>query len=271
LISIKKIRTLLFCKLICIVILIPFVARNIISSGYAAFPSTFPDVANVDWKLGKEKNTLMRKYILAYARTNSQAKIENIENSNSMKIREWLPIWWKNQSAADKSILIVMVFSALLLFIRTRKAFESDQRTKMALVTALAGITFWFIQAPDPRFGFGFIIILPAIVSGLYTPVSEKSFGDIRKKALLIITLITTVVTGIYIVYRVINFFSPSQLLLPMGIKQVNYKTVKCNKVNINIPETVYDCGNINVPCAYDSCKTFVPRGEKITDGFRTK
>src|SRR5204863_8228484 len=49
--TIKLFFTILF---ISIIVLSPFIARNIITTGYIVFPSTDIDVANVDWKYDPE-------------------------------------------------------------------------------------------------------------------------------------------------------------------------------------------------------------------------
>jgi hypothetical protein len=271
LVAMRKFKLLLISILLSIASLIPFFARNIITSGYPAFPSIFPDVANVDWKLNKEINVYIQKYITAYARIKSEPGRKNIDTAISMSITDWLPIWWKNQSMADKALLILLMLSICMLIIKVRKVFQSGERIKIALITALTGIIFWFVQAPDPRFGFGFVIAIAAITSGFYLQPYKKLYNDIWKKAFLITSFATLVILGGYTIHRAINFFSPSQLLLPAGLKPIKYKTVTCNGVSLNIPEMNYNCGNTKVPCAYDSCRTFEARSKEVTDGFRAK
>jgi hypothetical protein len=269
--AMRKFRTLLLSTLLSIATLVPFIARNIIASGYPAFPSIFPDVANVDWKLNKEINVYIKKYITTYARIKKEPDPENIDKANSMSITEWLPIWWENQSLADKSLILLLILSVCLLVIRVRQGFHSDGRLKIALITALAGIIFWFIQAPDPRFGFGFIIALAAVTLLFYTQAGNKLYNGSWKKAFVITSFATVVILTGYTGYRAINFFSPSQLLLPAGLKLIKYKAVICNGISLNIPEMNYSCGNTEVPCAYDSCRTFEARGKDVTEGFRAK
>jgi hypothetical protein len=59
----RKIKLFVTILFISIVTLSPFIARNIISTGYIVFPSTFIDVANVDWKYDPEL-TVNEKTIL---------------------------------------------------------------------------------------------------------------------------------------------------------------------------------------------------------------
>lgn len=270
LLDLKKLKTAILCILCCTIILSSFVARNIISSGYPAFPSTFPDIVNTDWKFKKENGELIQNYITAYARIKSKATVDDIEKIVSMKLSEWVPGWWKNQSLADKSIIAITILSFLFLLTRIKKIIQSNWEIKIALATALTGIVFWFVKAPDPRFGFGFLITVPAIASGCFMHFNNNT-ELYWKKILIAFVLLMGVALSGYIVYRVINFFSPSQFVSPNGIRPVNYKTVKCNGTDINIPVIIYGCGSTDIPCAYDSCKTFEPRGTKITDGFRAK
>jgi hypothetical protein len=267
----KNIRVLLFSLLISIAVFLPFIARNIITSGYPFFPSRLPDMVNTDWKLSTEKIIYIQKYITAYARIRSGADPASIDGSLSMNMAEWIPVWWKNQSLADKSIIILLVLSFCFLIIRIKGISASPHYVKVALVTALGGVLFWFIQAPDPRFGFGFIVSVIAIIFWLEFQNNNRLYGESRKRIFIVMSLVTALVIGGYSVYRGIYFFSPSQLLTPAGPPGGKYSTIYCNNFSLTVPSINYGCGTAQVPCAYDSCQSFEARGKSIEDGFRAK
>jgi len=79
LLKLKKIKALLLSVIVSALILVPFFARNIITTGYLAFPSAFPDITRVDWKYDKNQTQFEKKYITAYARAQvdyDEAKVE---------------------------------------------------------------------------------------------------------------------------------------------------------------------------------------------------
>ena len=267
----KNIRALLVSLLISIAVLLPFIARNVITSGYPVFPSRFPDIVNTDWKLNKEKIIYIQKYITAYARIRSEADTAGIDKSLSMNMTEWIPVWWKYQSLADKSIIILLILSFCLLILRIKAILASPHYMKVALVTALGGILFWFIQAPDPRFGFGFILSLMAIIFWFELQKNKRLNHESWKRVFIAISFVTVLVLGGYSIYRAIYFFSPSQLLVPAGPASGKYTTIFCDNFSLTVPSVNYGCSNAQIPCAYDSCRSFEARGSSVADGFRAK
>ena len=64
----RKIKLFFTIFFIAVVTLCPFIARNIITSGYIVFPLTFIEVANVDWKYDPGLTLNEKNYVTAYAK-----------------------------------------------------------------------------------------------------------------------------------------------------------------------------------------------------------
>jgi len=244
----------------------PFIARNIIASGYIVFPLTSIDVVNVDWKNDPTLTLNERNYVTAYARKPGVLAGE-ISAVNKMNLSEWLPNWWLNRSTADKVIMILLVLSFLGALLSTKKILSSGFILQLILITLLTGIIFWYVNAPDPRFGFGSILGFIGVVSYLVFKEKEIFIG---KNVLITILLIATVSVLAYSGYRFKNFFSKEQLLTPLGIEKTEYKTFDCDGIKINSPINS-DFGITPIPCSDLSCEKFSPRGNKLEDGFRAK
>jgi hypothetical protein len=135
----------------------------------------------------------------------------------------------------------------------------------------LAGILFWFIQAPDPRFGLGFILSLMAIIFWLELQKNKRLYSESWKRVFIAVSFVSVLVIGGYSIYRTIYFFSPSQLLSPTGPASGKYTTIYCHNFPITVPSVNYGCGTAQVPCTYDSCRSFEARDSSIADGFRAK
>lgn len=262
----KKIKSLFGVIVIGIIIFTPFVARNIISSGYVAFPSTVVDISNVDWKYDKVSTILEKDYIKAYARTQADHTKESIDASLNMSLIEWVPLWWGNRSAADKAILLLFILALIVALVNIKKILAAGYHAKISLLVLLASVGFWFFQAPDPRFGFGFLIAFMAIIAYLF-------LKNIKINKLTILLVLSAIILTIaaYDLYRFKNFFTKEQWLMPAGIEKSSYTTTDCSGILINQPPPNKDFGNIPIPCSKDSCIHFVPRGKKISDGFRAK
>lgn len=250
-----------------LLILFPFITRNIITTGYIVFPSPFPDIVNVDWKYDMGKTRLEKKYITAYARAHVEKDSKEIERVMSLRLAEWTPVWWRSLSLADKLILLFFVLSVAILIARIQFFLRSGYDTGIALITSLAGVLFWFLQAPDPRFGAGFLLTFPAIIALPFRHNLKQSLVKMFGTGLCL--LFTILVLG-YTVYRFQNFFSTNQFVEPAGIPETKSHTFYCGNIQFHIPPVNLPCGDIKVPCVYDSCYSFQPRGIKIEDGFKS-
>ena len=265
----KRKTSLSFAMLLLFIItLFPFIARNIITSGYIIFPSTSIDIAHTDWKYNKELTSNEKNYITAYAKKPGVVTKDEIDSVIKMNVTEWVPAWWQHRSIADKSIFILLVFSILAALIFIKKIMRSGFISIFLLTTMLWGIIFWFMNAPDPRFGFGQILGFIAVAAYLIFKEKEIFIG---KNVLIALLLLSAIPVFAYTGYRFINFFKKEQLLIPFGIEKSGYKTFECDGIKINSPLENQEFGITPVPCTDLDCEKFSPRGNNVTDGFRAK
>lgn len=253
-------------------IIIPFLVRNIVSSGYLLYPSSFPDFFNADWKLKISNLYQFQNYITSYARypvTFAQAQ-KNIQIS----FVEWIPIWWKHIAIID-CMLLCGILLLLLLNIIFLKSFVKKLKEKFYLYIFLifsAGSIVWFIKAPDPRFGTGFLIPLLYL---LYLSQERKINLWINKINPLIykgVTCCMILLIMSYSVYRIMYFLNKSEIIYPAGIEKVKYKKIDYNNINVYlITDTATGCGITPVPCITDTSQKIIMRGSSITNGFKSK
>ena len=260
----KFYKQAVFGVVIGLLILIPFVTRNLITSGWVVFPSTFPDIANVDWKFDASRTALEKKYITAYARTKSGESEAEILSSVNASYSEWVPVWWRNLSIADKTLIVISLLSMLFLIITIRRSIRTGESSWAAIVIVIVGVLFWFTQAPDPRFGAGFLMMLPALAL-------TKIKIELSRNLIIAGTLAISIVCVAYTVYRVINFFEKEQLWMPLGIKPQQSTTIDCNGLEINVSPNGEPCNTAPLPCAATGCEHVEARGADIRYGFRGK
>lgn len=255
--------------LIGLFVMLPFLARNVIGTGYLLFPSSVPNFFQVDWKGKKDVVDFTQQYITAYARTNSNAFPGAVEKVVNMKVNEWLPTWWSLRSWADKTILLGIPILLVINLFYSRKTFRRMHGSLLVVfLFALVGSAFWFLKAPDPRFGFGYLI--PLAGSLLYFALGERMELFKFSKAISIMMLIFSGVLGIYSIYRFKNFFPTAAIIQPRGITMPAYTSIDCNGIKFNRPIYEIPCGNVPLPCVSD-CDKFQPRGKKIEEGFRSR
>ena len=250
-------------------VMIPYIARNIITSGHLFFPVAFPDIVNADWKYHTDRLDSINKYILAYARTRDNAT--EPASLLAMPLNTWLPLWWQKLYLSDK-VIIIAQFLSLLLLIRYKAIIAENRAKKICIFTVIAALVFWFLKAPDPRFGMGFLILLPALVlTGMDYAKLKIVPAAVTKKWMIFVCVLVGIAVSSYDYYRVKNYFSLTGLLYPAGFV-IPYNSIYYNEINTSIPLIKKTNKNIVIIPAPDSLlRPFNFRGNSAAEGFRSK
>jgi hypothetical protein len=253
------------------VLLLPFIARNLIISGYFVFPGPAIDLFRFDWRVPIE--TLQNEISTIHW----FAAIPHMDQDQfwSLKMSEWVPIWFGNLIPRHKAILAGLIFLpfllALLEFFKSWRKLVSDNRMRfVVLLFAYTGVVFWFLSAPAFRFGYGFLI--GAVL--LELAIIAKFFLDrIRFISKFVAYLILPVIlAGVLGFSR--STFQPKgiigRLVLPMDYP--SWSTEPCTFKNFSILcQASYDsCWYSAFPCAIRGNENIEMRGSDFKQGFRT-
>ncbi len=144
--------------LVCIIIL-PWIARGIIQSGYIAYPSTFGGVA-VPWRLPEQEVTHIVQLVKTWSRT---GQYENL----NVPWTAWLWPWFMRMLRVKSfDFVLPLALSALCFCLaildgRHRGRGLGNFPLHYLWLPAV-GIVFWFFTAPDPRFAGAVLWMLPA-------------------------------------------------------------------------------------------------------------
>lgn len=267
-----KKKTVIILTIICVIVLTPFLIRNFITSGYILSPSYIPDITKVDWKYDVEALMQQRKFITAYARIPLTNETQKVNEVLAMPLKKWMPTWWNNLSTADKTILlslfVVILFSVFYIKRLWRKA---DKTFWVALTVGVAGLAFWFLNAPDPRFGFGFIIAVTGLLSLFLFKDVPFSYTIPYYKLSAFCMGIFSVVIAAYSFYRFTYYFDNTRIIKPYSLVNTPYASINCNGMPFQIPNKEWPCSNTPIPCTADSCQNFMPRGKEVSDGFKKR
>lgn len=151
--SIYQIIKILFVFTFIIVI---WIIRGIILSGYIAYPSAWGGVS-VPWRIPQESVINMLNWTFSWARTpQSYHWKEVLSNWN------WITPWILRNSRNP----FILIFPTTLIFItlpyliiRRRINFKKDS-SWIILIPLILSISYWFFTAPSPRFGSTFLWVL---------------------------------------------------------------------------------------------------------------
>ena len=247
-----------------VILLAPIIIRNIISTGYPFYPSSFSAIYIFDWKIDQSRVLQLQHFITSYARY--PILMENVMKEYDQSFTTWIPVWWRHLYLIDKVVMLLIVLGALLnlLFF---KIWVRNYTRKMitAFVIAVAGSAVWFIKAPDPRFGTGFLLPLiyfqyaPFVT---YIGLLDNKFGCRFSAG---IKSISTAFILLYVGYRAVYFFHPRQLMFPEGIKNTSFMQMDCDEhIKRMVMNDAVSPGQLP-----DSCVFFRFRGTTIKAGFK--
>ena len=268
----KEYRSLLTCGLVCLLLTVPFFARNVILSGYLFYPSLSFDWFTVDWKADPEKTKELLRFIKYFNRVNTG--IWPLEKTESLDFFQWIKAWFHYMFSFDKLIFIPGI-SGLLLFpfmIKKISWFQSAQ-VKLFIAAIVLQIITWFMIAPDPRFIYGclltgIVILAVSIVHFLPDQFLLRMFSPLPVSVLII--------TAGFAVSKITTTKSFPGWIYPYSLPTPPLQTISMGNIELYIPEKILDnwnprCYDTKLPCLYEIEPGLQPRGATIADGFRIK
>lgn len=151
------------------VIILPYVVRNFILSGWLLYPSTAFHFWDMDWQIPKDIAVSDYKEIQVYGR--GYTDIGGYERS----IAEWFGNWFGSQSIIDRLFIIAAIgavayfvikciYYGLILF--TGKKRSVDWKMLYAEGVICTCFIFWLFTSPLMRYGCLFVYLTAAVIWG---------------------------------------------------------------------------------------------------------
>jgi hypothetical protein len=148
-----------------VALLLPMVwmTQNLILSGCLAYP-VVQTCFDLPWAIDPEKAQSEIAWVTAWARVPRHEPSDPIFAGYA-----WLQSWLSTHWALLTMLVKIIGLGAALTFTSVMLRPRSTGISVVAwpMVVATLGIVFWFLGAPDPRFGAGFIVALPALALAL--------------------------------------------------------------------------------------------------------
>ncbi len=286
-IELKSGRINNFIKLsfISLIIVLPWLIRFVIISGYLVYPFNNLDIFAFDWK--------MPLSILLKDKTD--IALWSFKKPPAMPLWDYIPAWYSWLRIQYKAVvwpLTIMFFAGIMYYIysflfKRKNFFEKLKITREIIVIHLAAyisIIFLFLTAPDFRYGAGFItaFFIIHIIPALQAALNGKRIKDIFIKGYSVLCIILIIVLEIILFSRYFyygkseNLYGkedisviPSRLIMPAEYRRgaPGIKSFTLNK-GLN----VYSHGELNwyepFPSAVEINPGLMQRGNRIEDGF---
>ncbi|EKO06266.1 hypothetical protein FH593_06335 [Leptospira interrogans] len=269
-------KKLLIVISIIFLILLPWLIRNVILSGYLIYPFSAIDVFNFDWKVPLNAVVSEKLSITGWARNPG----EGYKEAAQMKFWEWFPIWWNTISKLNRLFIVISFLSPIFIFIYSLfKKIKIDFQTFAILFTSWIGVIFWILLAPDIRFGKAFLGV-SAISPLLYFNFKINFFPiKISKTSKQIILVFIFIIVSVFLINRrTYNrcknfirensafFVRPKKIEIPQNLE---FKKIQMNDLEVFIPAEGDRCYDYEIPCMPYKNYSLILRGKTLQSGFK--
>lgn len=265
--------TMWLCTGIAAAILIPWLIRNFILTGYWLYPeplmaSFSPDV---DWKVPVSRVLSFQRAIQAWAlfpgtRWGSVAELSFIQR---------LAFWFVHLTLNQKGLMVLALIGPILFagFFFASKHNEAERRFYLSTILVVyLNLLFWLFTAPNLRFGYGFIA--GAIVVS-YAPFIRKGMETLHQFHFYI-ALLLILVLSIQQVYVILGSARDGTryldyLLVPAAYPRVLTDACKLGPTTISCARNWRQCGYDAFPCVPQALQNVEMRGDTFRAGFRKR
>ena len=249
-----------------ILAIFPYLARNVILSGWLVYPFPSIDLFSFDWKIPAGEARYDGEEIKVYAKGMTDVLLKD----TPMKV--WLPNWFKALKGLEKiwvlSSLASVAGGAVISVWSIIKKKKDIYGLLFVQWVLIAGYLFWQIGTPLVRYGYIYILAFPFFTIGLWF---VTLFGAKEKSYLLFAMALL-----VFFVYKGSNLVESIGASLGQNYYgwQQDYYTGPYDSYEVEGVEFYYplEYGQIGYgvfPGAPHERYDFEFRGEKIKDGFR--
>jgi len=272
-----------------LLIMVPYLARNVILSGYLIYPYASVDLFDVDWKMSSSVAEDDSKEIMAWGRGMTDRA------DYDAPFAKWLPVWYDNLTGGYRLMVCINVLClAITLFyaiwciwqgisnyrrcdimnVSDREQAKHAHRKRwcllVMLLTSSAGLLMWFFTAPLMRYGIVYMLLLPAILCGF---LADRLSGRKESRILAVIVVCLITVTGYSAVSTYFNLAGFPEVKWPANYNWKTCDAVEFEDMIIYVPVVGDSTGYHYFPGTNYAkrLETIELRGEQLEDGFRLK
>jgi hypothetical protein len=250
----------------CLLLVIPFIIRNTIISGYPFYPATSFDLANVDWKPDPKITERLLEYIKYYNRVSTTYL--DIEQTKALG-SNWISSWFKYLFLFDKVLVIAgtigIILSMIKLFINKNKA------TTLLTTISVAWLICWLIISPDPRFVYGILLFGIFLLAYYFSSIIKNT--SVLKTSINVLIIVMIAALSWYFISKLWKQKEYRNIVLPTKLPQPPTKQFMIDGNTFRIPEPINNnwnarCYGTDLPCLYKIDPGLKPRGKNIREGF---
>lgn len=293
-----------------LVILLPWIVRNIILTGWLIYPMSYVDLFDFDWKVPLESVVKAKIEVTGWARIRG----DNHLIAAKMSFGDWFPIWWQSQIFLHRIFIVLsLIFPVIITALKITRVIKLSVLTYSVIITSFAGVVFWLLLAPTWRFGESYLLIasmtpflifkkdLPKsnYLTNIFILVLVFILGYYTLQKYFIVMFLFVGLLFINFYFNIfnnlkINFTFLMLLFFSTYIKRnfnsvksnsynfvlpsknsipatLKFKTYKISGVDIYVPLNGDRCYDLDFPCTPYPDSTLVLRRNTLRHGFKYK
>ncbi len=243
-----------------ILVITPFLIRNVMISGYLLYPYPEIDLFSVDWKMPASNLIRDRDEIKAWA-----WGLRDVNRANA-PFSEWFPVWKSN---IGRNMYIVFLASVICIPLALAIGVIHGLRKKEwnflhISICMIMCFIFWFLFAPLLRYGQVYLLLLPFYLLGNVLTKVEKED----------IVIVVMVALGSYYIAPMIKSSINTEEIYPVVSADYELKdcyTVDFENLQLRIPQTGDQVGYYDFPSTpYEYVLGMIElRGKTFSEGFK--
>lgn len=176
-----------------ILILLPWMIRNVLISGWLIYPFPALDLFDVKWKVPHESVVYEVALIKGWARIQTSKVFDTME----LAFGEWFPLWFRSLPLRYRLLMylngLALVYEAGELLYGFFQKKEERISFGLLKVTIFIGILNWLLTAPDIRFGWCYLVAFPVICifsSRIWQEMGKISIHKLQVSSVLFVCMV---------------------------------------------------------------------------------
>ncbi len=243
---------------------IPFLIRNVMLSGWLVYPFTSIDLFSFDFKIPRGMAEYDAKEIQVWGRGFSDV------SRYDDPLMKWLPEWIKRLDGSNKVFLFFALSGVVLLILTVIYGIIKKKRDMMDFLHVAGTITicflFWLLSAPLIRYGCVFLWMSPVLVWGfVYLKISPHLD---RFKIYLIVMLLFGIYKFALFGIEVCRSATTQYLICQKDYENFKTEAYQLHGYTFYYPEEGDRTGYRDFPASPAKAEDIF-RGETIKDGFK--
>lgn len=226
-----------------VLLLVPWLGRGIVTSGYPLFPSTalgFP----VEWRVPTRYAEINALWI------QSMARLPNVPPAQTRGLawlHPWLHAVMRNRLVFQVPVAIALLSATAILMLFSRCLRPTCLHALWLLFPSIGGLFFWFWEAPDLRFALPMIWTVAATLGALGLAILRDARKPMPARAIVAGILLATLYCGFgwprsYKILKSVDGFDQ------LPVASVAARSTQSGLV-VYVPTQGNQCWNATIPC----------------------